>query len=358
MRKARLLSIPLLSLALLALSMVWQNLPADDDDIHPSASSQAPHSLPAKTGTDNVDGQLRFAILKLSAGRQRLGGLKTKALAAASMRVESLAYGRVLDIRPLLELRSRYRSAQSELAIALAALRVARKNHDRLETLHRESIIATRDLIQAESQLAADQARQEAASRHIREVREEALQSWGGILSGLAVEAESRLFQSLLDRSLVLVLIALPAKQSLHGVDHAITIAPSGEQGKSRPARLLAPAPKTEESTQGETWFFEANSTGLRTGMRLDAWIPQSDIASQGVLIPLSAIVWHEGRPWVFVKSGSDGFVRRPVGVHREQGENWFVAEGFATGEEAVVGGGQMLLSEEQRQNAPKSDDD
>ncbi|MFZ4703832.1 MAG: efflux RND transporter periplasmic adaptor subunit, partial [Candidatus Methylumidiphilus sp.] len=272
-------------------------------------------------------------------------------------RIESLAYGRVLDIRPLLELRSRYRSAQSELAIAEAALRVAEKSHQRLETLHRESIIATRDLIQAESQLATDRARQVAAVRHIREVREEALQSWGEGLYKRVVEAESSLLQNLLNHTRVLVLIALPARQSLHEKFAAVTVAPSGEPDKASQGRMISPAPKTEESTQGETWFFEVSANGLRTGMRLDAWIPEPGHASVGVLIPFSAVIWHEGRPWVFVQTGYDGFSRRPLGHYHEQGDHWFVTEGFSAGERVVIVGGQMLLSEQQRQIAPKGEE-
>ena len=351
MKKQRLISILISGLAL-----VLSVASANEDGNQPSATLQSKQPLTKETGSSKPTGQTGFPLV-LSPDRQRKSGLKTKTLAAFSLNIVSLAYGRVLDIRPLLELRSRHRSAQSELAIAEAALRVARKNHDRLEKLHRASIIATRDLIQAESQLASDQARQEAAVRHIREVREEALQAWGEAVCKLAVETDSRLLQNLLNHSSVLVLIALPANQSMPVKTQTIGIAPTGEKGKPRPAHLLAPAPKTEEATQGETWFFEASSDGLRTGMRLDASIPLSSQSTQGVLIPSSAIVWHEGRPWVFVRTGVDRFNRRLVGMHRELGEDWFVNDGFARDEVAVVVGAQMLLSEEQRHNTPKSDE-
>lgn len=337
--------------------MVGQNQAAGDDGMPPTTLSHEASPLPTETKAASPAAQVGFTLV-LSPKRQQLGGLQTKPLAAFTSREDTLAYGRVLDIRPLLELRSRYRSAQSELAITEAALQVAQKNHDRLETLHRESIVATRELIQAESQLAADEARNLAAVRHIREVREDALQSFGETLFKLAVETESRLFQNLLNHAFVLVLVALPANQSLPGIKSAITLAPSGEQNKSRQARLLAPAPKTEESTQGETWFFETSADGLRTGMRLDAWIPHAGHALQGVLIPLSAVVWHEGQAWVYLKTSQDHFTRRVVKSYRERGEDWFVAEGFVPGQEAVVVGGQMLLSEEQRRIAPRGDDD
>ncbi len=341
-------------MALLALlAFACQGLAADDDDGLPAKTAAAPAS-PAASGKPAAAG----FPLSLSPPRQRQAGLKTQALAAFSLEQETPAYGRVLDISPLLDLRARYRSAQSELAIAEAALKVAQKSHDRLAKLHSESIIPAREMILAESQLAADQARHDAAARHVREIREEALQSWGGELFRQAAEAESRLFQGLLDHGLVLALVALPANQSLPQNARSVSIAPSGDRDKARPARLVSAAPRTEESTQGETWYFVADSRGLRSGMRLDAWIPRSGEASKGVLIPLSAVVWRDGQPWVFVKTGDDTFNRRPVGTHGTRGEAWFVAEGFAPGEEAVVVGGQMLLSEEQRRDAPKGGDD
>ena len=352
MKKTRLFPILLSTVALLSLPMAY----SDEDDNQPSAILKSKHPLTTETGSSKPNGQTGFSLV-LSPDSQQKSGLKTKTLAAFSMHTELLAYGRVLDIRPLLELRSRHHSAQSELAIAEAALRVARKNHDRLENLHRASIIATKELIQAEAQLASDQARQEAALRHIREIREEALQAWGETLCKLAVESESRLLQNLLKHSSVLVLIALPANQSMPLKTHTIGIAPTGEKDKPKSAHLLAPAPKTDEATQGETWFFEASSDGLRTGMRLDANISLTSQSTQGVLIPSSAIVWHEGQPWVFLRTGVDRFVRHRVGEHRELGEDWFVNDGFAVDEVAVVGGAQMLLSEEQRHNATKSDE-
>jgi hypothetical protein len=274
------------------------------------------------------------------------------------MAQETIAYGRVIDISPLLELRARFRSAQSELAIATAATEMARKNHARISKLHAESIIPTRDLIQTEAQLAADQARQDAASRHMREVREEALQSFGEELFKQAVESESPLFAGLLQHTQVLALVALPANLSLPKHVHGVRLSPVGDSGTARQGRLLSPAPRTEESTQGETWFFVAAAAGLRSGMRLDVWVPQHGTATAGVLIPQSAVVWRDGQPWVYVKTGGDDFARRSVGPHQTHGSDWFVAAGFAPGEQVVVVGGQMLLSEEQRSQSPKKGDE
>lgn len=297
------------------------------------------------------------AVLKLSPQQQQLSGLRTAALEAIEVRAETLAYGKVIDILPLLELRARYRAMQADLAVAEAALRVAEKSRERLARLHRESIVATRELIQVEAQLAAERARTQAAQGRLREIREAALQSWGNELFRQTVASESELFQKLLNRQQVLLLLSLPADRSLPEHAGSAIIAPAGNRQLALEAKLISPAPRTDEASQGETWFFLAPAQKLRTGMRLDAWISQAGETIRGVAIPAAAVVWHQGQPWVFLKT--DGaFQRRPLGGSRGHGKDWFAAEGFAPGEQVVVVGSQMLLAEELRRRIPAENDD
>jgi len=52
------------------------------------------------------------------------------------------------------------------------------------------------------------------------------------------------------------------------------------------------------------------------------------------VVVPSSAVVWHEGKPWVYVQMSPNTFVRRERGNAR-------------VGERVVVTGAEILLSEE-----------
>jgi multidrug efflux pump subunit AcrA (membrane-fusion protein) len=49
----------------------------------------------------------------------------------------------------------------------------------------------------------------------------------------------------------------------------------------------------------------------------------------------------------VWIRSADDQFTRREVEHARPVEGGWFVAEGFKPGEKIVVGGAQLLLSEE-----------
>jgi len=327
---------------------------ADDDDgeapetdVHRSTPVE---KIPRDSG--------RAAIVRLSAERQKAGGVTVETLNIFTLQPEIAAFGKIVDIQPLLALHVRYQAAATEAEIAGAAVELAQKNRNRLTTLHREDIVAGRDLAQAEAQFQAERAKLEAARRLMREIRHEARQSWGDPLTRLAFDGESRLFQEFLARSRVLLLIALPNGQSLPPDRRSLFVARDSDRSAAREAEFISPAPKTDDLVQGETYFFHAPSDRLRAGMRVNAWLPVAGEPLPGVAIPPSALVWHAGKPWVYRQADAETFIRTEVAAYREHGHAWFVDQGFSAGDRIVVTGGQMLLSEEFRGDIPDEDDD
>jgi len=67
------------------------------------------------------------------------------------------------------------------------------------------------------------------------------------------------------------------------------------------------------------------------------------------VVVPAAAIVWLQGRAWVYVEKAPGQFVRREVPAEMPLAEGWFVAKNLTAGERVVVQGAQILLSEEGR---------
>ncbi|HYE33948.1 hypothetical protein [Methylocaldum sp.] len=330
--------------------------PVFSDDGDGQTEEIAHESTPAVKS--QPDSRRRAATVRLSDEQQKAGGLATEVLNAFAFQPEMAAYGRVVDIQPLLALHVRYQAASTEVEIANAAIELAQKNRNRLMTLHRENIVAGRDLAQAEAQYQADRAKLEAARRLMREIRHEAEQSWGEQLTHLAFDGESRLFRELLSRSRVLLLIAVPSGQSMPSDQRALFVARESDRTLAHQAEFISPAPKTDDLVQGETYFFHAQSNQLRAGMRINAWLPVSGAPLAGVAIPPSAIVWHAGKPWVYRQSDDQTFTRTEITAYREHGNSWFVDQGFAAGDRIVVTGGQMLLSEEFRGDIPDEDDD
>lgn len=294
----------------------------------------------------------------LSPTQLAAAALGVQPLAAASVTAECRAYGKIVDIHPLLELRAGYRAAQADVAVTQAARQLASKNRDRLASLHRESIVATREVIQAEAQLSADTARAQAAAYKAEEMREAAIQAFGEPLFDAATRGSTGGFDALVARRRMLGMASFPPDCPQPDVSMQLRVGPAGQGTPAVVAALLAPAPRTDEMTQGETWYFTVEAGRMRTGMRLDVRLVDSGRSHAGVAIPAAAVIWFGGVPWIYVDSGAGRFQRRPVGPHREEGEHWLVGWGFRAGESIVVQGGQMLLSEEQRRAIPDEGDD
>jgi hypothetical protein len=286
-------------------------------------------------------------------------GIEIGKLQVVSSLAEARAYGEVLDVQPLLNLRADYLAAQSEEALAQAALTASERGFERIRLLHNDTgTVSTKQLQEAESRLAADRARLTAARRHQQTVREGIMQSWGSTLADWVTVGGSDHLERLLRREDVLLLITLDAQTILPDGTTFVHAGRSPDRTQARKAYLISPAPRTSSVSQGETYIFRTPGDKLRTGMRVNAWITLGKDLEQGVDVPQGAIVWYAGQPWVYVEVDKGLFTRRSVATYRQTDFGWFVGGVLKPDDRVVIRGGQMLLSEEFRGQIPEEDPD
>lgn len=65
-------------------------------------------------------------------------------------------------------------------------------------------------------------------------------------------------------------------------------------------------------------------------------------------IVPESAVVWQDGRAWVYMQQDEEHFLRRAVALEVGREDGWSV-HGLRADARVVVTGAQQLLSEEQR---------
>jgi hypothetical protein len=299
-----------------------------------------------------------LSAIRLTAEEQRQTGVALQTMESTVHLSESLAAGRVLDIQPLVDLRASYSAARGEQEIHRAAIAASGRSVERLRTLNREGgNVSTRQLQEAESQAASDRARLAAAERRMQDIRSQALLTWGEALVEMSLAEDSQLFEQLVTHQDVLVLVTLRRGEELPEGLNFIYVGPSGDRTRARKAYLVSAATQTDPVSQGETYFYRTNASKLRVGMRMDAWIPRPGQPREGVETPGTAVIWYANKLWVYVKSGEELFVRRPLQEYEETRDGWFVTKGLTPGDQIVVGGAQMLFSEEFRSNIPSEDE-
>jgi hypothetical protein len=203
---------------------------------------------------------------------------------------------------------------------------------------------AQADLLAAKGQILLHQADIQAAQGALKSIQEAALQRLGPVIARWMM-SNSIQFQQLLQRQDVLVQVMLPALQSPPETLNLKT----ADQATLLSARYVGPALQVDPKVQGAsfTYLASSNQGALLPGMNVIAALSaKSSIPGSQFSIPASAVVWEEGKPWVYVQTSTDRFIRH--GVAGKQIQNrWLVNDGFKLGDRVVVQGAQLLLSQE-----------
>jgi hypothetical protein len=259
-------------------------------------------------------------------------------------------YGVIVNVQPLIDLRARYSTSVADARSLRAAASNSATDYQRFKKLFEDDRnVSERVLQAAEAQWKTDQARLAAAEQAVALVRDSIRSSWGEVLAGWATNPESPAFQSLAEQRELLAQITLP--QDLHAQAGKVpmSLAPISVPGEARPARFISTAPQTDATLPGATYFYIVGGQGLRVGMRVAGQLKLGGKMGEGVLVPSAAVVWHGGKAWAYVKEADDLFVRKEVSTSQELQNGWFDASHFEAGDEIVVSGAQLLLSEEQK---------
>ncbi len=121
------------------------------------------------------------------------------------------------------------------------------------------------------------------------------------------------------------------------------------EQERERPIK----APLRVSIVHGESVITLDAATQKVSGINTAALAPSTSEARRqaysAVVVPDAAVVWLDGKAWVYVQKGPERFVRKELSSDRPSASGWIVKKNFLPGDRVVVQGAQLLLSEEFR---------
>jgi hypothetical protein len=310
--------------------------------------AESVESLPATQGLADQ------SIIVLNNETQRLSGLKTMTLMAVNRQTEFTAYGKVISLQPLLTLHNKYLVMLTERRSTTAMLTQARQSIIRQQNLYQSGVTSKRSLQDQQAQWQTNKAQADAVQVHIAALADEVRLNWGPELSTWILSDTSDKWSRFLSRRQNLLHIILPTGKQLEQGIGTIYIDSSGDRSKAGKAHLISVAPQTGSVVQGESYFFETGDAHLRIGMNVTAWIPEHPSNQPGVVIPESALLWSMNQAFVYIKIGKENFIRRPIPHYSVTPGGYFIAAAtLRPGEQIVVTGAQMLLSEEHRGQIP-----
>jgi len=294
----------------------------------------------------------------LSVDIQKSSAIETLTLKPVSYHAEFVAYGKVLNIQPLLALRHRYLQTLTDQRSARAKFKQSEQNINRQQDLYSSGVSSKRSLQEQQAQWQANQAQVDAVQYQGTAIIDEALLLWGKVLTDWALSNNQAKLDAFLSGRQKLIQITLPSHQYLASTIRSIDVEVSGNRSKAHKAEFISAATHTEFVAQGESYFFQSSDRKLLPGMAISAWIPEQSSEVTGVIIPKSALIWYMDQALVYIKTTETTFSRRVLSHYSPNADGYFVPDTLSANQQLVITGAQMLLSEELRGQIPKEDGD
>jgi len=286
-------------------------------------------------------------VITLDLATQRNSGIATVSLSKAAHQAQVQAYGMVIDLQQLTDLSNSYANAKAQLGTVQAKLNASRAEYDRSQKLYENrQLISASQLQTAEAAFRVDEANLTAAQSLVQTLAATAQQTWGIVL-GRAVVDSAPMLSGLVERRDILIQVTLAPGESVS--EPPMTALIQADNGLRTNARFVSLAPKTDPRIQGISFLYIAPApSGLLPGMNILAFLSSGSMVD-GTTVPAPAIVWWQGRAWIYVRNNPETFVRREIATDTPAPTGGYVVKGLTANAEVVTQGAQMLLSEEFR---------
>lgn len=330
---------------LLLSAVVVRTYAADADD-----EEDKQEAVPAPSHVSVKNGQ---TVITLDAATQARMGMLTAVAHWTKAHAQTESAASILPVQQLLTFRNHFIAAQAQMQKVQASVDVSAKEYQRLKKLYdRNQDTSQKSVEAAQGVLRADRASLVAARQDLALQKFAVQQSWGPTVAGWVKNGGKKLDQ-VLGQRLLLVQVTLPPERAFHAPER---IALSTSSGEIVEGRYISPLPRTQPMTQRASLLYAATSRpSLAPGMNLIARLPEGSIR-RGIVIPHSAIVWWQGNAWAYQRLHATHFIRKIVSTKTPLPNGYFVISGFKPGDQIVVRGAQLLLSEEFRSEIQPED--
>lgn len=290
---------------------------------HAASSGGAPAEA-AKPAEKEKDNPLHFPSAKRDAA-----GLTLAAVGDATLAPEAPAFGRVLDPTPLIQL-------ISELATARAAAAASEKEKARAEKLLSAGGNASAQVVEtAQANAARDLLAVSSAQARLAA-------TWGRSLANDLPSIEQALGEG---ASLARLDVLTGETVTAQPKTARINLVGTSEKFD---ADVLGASPIGDTQISGTGFLVLVRGHALPVGAALRGSLPGAGEPAKVLVVPRSAVVYHQGSAWVFVLGEEDIFERKLVSLGQSMNDDHVVVlQGLTPGEQIVTTGPQQMLAAE-----------
>lgn len=326
----------IVSVSAVVFLMVKSHPDTDDED------EQEAVKIPSHVSVQNGR-----TVIRLDAAEQAREGIRVSPVSRTSLRTELRATAVVLSAADLATARISYAATRARLDRDRLAVSVARTQYERVKSLYEQNQnMSLKAMQDAEAAWRNAQSVMNADDQDARLQLDPVRARWGVEVAGW-IASNNATLQSVLEQRELLAQVVFPPGETANPPQ---SLSLEGPRKELITARYISAYPQVNPQVQGIGFLYElSNRAGLAVGMNLVAHVPVGR-ALRGSFLPDSAVVWWQGKAWVYELAARGTFTRVEAATGNPVNGGYFVpGDALPDGTNIVTAGAQALLSEEFR---------
>ncbi len=282
------------------------------------------------------------SIIILSKIAQEKSGIEITKLNLTTQSQQYEAYGKILLPQFLIDARSRFISKKSQYEKSVALLTASNKEYERMKSLSKHNDVSIKNLQTAEAVFLNNKAIAISAQNALQAELSVIRFQWGDAIAHWIIN-QTQEYDDVVNLKVFLLQATVP---------HGVTIVSLPEKAlininnQVAIAQFISASLIADDQLQGVSYYFLLpHIASILPGMSIKSFL-STVMPIKGVIIPQSAIIWWQGKPWVYVERAPGQYQRIEIDT-RTPTQNGFLVAHFDNQQPVVITNAQVLLSQE-----------
>jgi len=288
-------------------------------------------------------------IITLSNSLIKNSGIEIQPIIESNKRSLHSSYGYVLSLKELIDYKTNYLNLNFEINKLNSQLKEENEHFKILKSLNEDNKNIS-DSVVHEKEIQINNIRNnlKIQKNNKNKLLQIILQDWGNPFKDLLTHPEKSPLKNIFNSEVRLLKITMGNDKSIKLPPSKLMVFSLNQPGTEYKANLISKAPIGSLNIQGKSYFYLTSNNDLMMGSKISSYIELvEENLEKKFYIPKSAIIWSNGKPWIYEKKNENSFLRQPVFKMEEYQAGWIVQFENIIPKAIVTNGAQLLLSEE-----------
>ena len=288
-------------------------------------------------------------MITLSNSIIKNSGIEVQPMMESKERSIYSSRGYVLNIKDLIEYKTNYLNLNFEINRLNSQLKEENEHFKKLKSLNEDNKNISDSVVhEKEIEINNLQNNLNTKKNNRNNLLQIILQDWGNPFKELLTHPKKLPLKDIFNSEARLLKITIAIDKTKKVPPSELMVFSLNQPKIKYKANFISKAPIADIDIQGKSYFYLVLNNDLMMGSKISSYIELvEDSLIKKFHVPKSAIIWNNGKPWIYEKTSKNSFLRQPLFKMEEDRDGWIVQFKNIIPKAIVTNGAQLLLSEE-----------